>query len=98
MIDKGADLKMETVDAYGHNLFDSGGVFSVSYDFVKTVKTPLLLMDGNDLAHPKVTSDEIAELLPNIERIERWRDEDVVASATEAMRAFLRKHTPVGVR
>ena len=98
LIAKGADLTTEQVDAYGHNLFDSGGVFSVSYDFVKTVKTPLLLMDGNDLAHPKVTSEEIAALLPNIERVERWRDEDVVASATEAMRAFLRKNTPAGVR
>lgn len=89
---------METVGAYGHGLFDSGGVFAVPYDFVKTVKTPLLLMDGADLAHPKVTSDEIAELLPGIERVERWKNEDVVASATETMRAFLRSHTPAGVR
>ena len=98
LIEKGADLTMETVDAYGHNLFDSGGVFSVSYDFVKTVQTPMLLMDGDDLAHPKVTSVELAGLLPNFERIERWKDEDSVADAREKMRAFLRKHTPAGVR
>ena len=98
LIANGADLTMETVDAYGHNLFDSGGVFSVSYDFIKTIKTPLLLMDGNDRAHPKATSEDIVKLLPSIERVERWRDEDVVASATEATRTFLRKHTPVGVR
>jgi pimeloyl-ACP methyl ester carboxylesterase len=98
LIDKGADLTMETVDAFGHNLFDSGGVFSVSYDFVKTVQTPMLLMDGDDRAHPKATSVELAGLLPNFERIERWKDEDVVADATERMRAFLRKHTPAGVR
>ena len=98
LIDKGADLTKETVDAYGHGLFDSGGVFSVPYDFVKTVTTPLLLMDGADLAHPKITSDEIAELLPGIERVDRWKDEDVVASATETMRTFLRSHTPAGVR
>jgi pimeloyl-ACP methyl ester carboxylesterase len=98
LIEKGADLTPETVDAYGHSMFDSGGVFSVSYDFVKTVKTPLLLMDGDDRAHPKATSEEIVGLLPNIERVVRWRDEDVVASATETMRAFLRKNTPVGVR
>ena len=98
LIANGADITMETVDAYGHNLFDSGGVFSVPYDFVKTVKTPLLLLDGDDRAHPKVTSDEIAELLPGIERVVRWKDEDVVASATETMRTFLRSHTPAGVR
>jgi pimeloyl-ACP methyl ester carboxylesterase len=98
LIEKGANLTMETVDAFGHSLFDSGGVFSVSYDFVKTVKTPLLLMDGDDRAHPKATSEDIVKLLPNIERVVRWRDEDVVASATEAMRSFLRKNTPAGVR
>jgi pimeloyl-ACP methyl ester carboxylesterase len=98
LISKGADVTSETVDAYGHNLFDTGGVFSVPYDFVKTVKTPLLLMDGDDRAHPKATSVEIAELLPGIERVERWRDADVVASATERMRAFLHANTPSGVR
>lgn len=98
MIADGADLTMETVDAYGHTLFDSGGVFSVSYDFVETITTPLLLMDGNDRAHPKATSEDIVTVLPSIERVERWRDDDVVISVTEAMRTFLRKHTPVGVR
>jgi pimeloyl-ACP methyl ester carboxylesterase len=98
LIDRGADVTTEQIDAYGHNLFDSGGVFSVPYDFVKTVKTPLLLMDGDDKAHPKVTSEEIVELLPNIERVVRWKDEDVVASATETMRSFLRANTPAGVR
>jgi len=98
LIDKGADVSMETVDAYGHNLFDSGFVFSVSKEFVKSVKTPLLLLDGNDRAHPKATSVEIAELLPGIERLERWREEDVVAEATERMRSFLRANTPSGVR
>lgn len=98
LIEKGADLSMETVDAYGHSLFDTGFVFSVSTEFAKTVTTPMLLMDGNDRAHPKATSVELAGLLPNFERVERWREEDAVADATEAMRAFLRKHTPAGVR
>jgi pimeloyl-ACP methyl ester carboxylesterase len=98
LIAKGANLTTEQVDAYGHNLFDPGFVFSVDQEFVKTIKTPLLLLDGDDLAHPKVTSVELAGLLPGLERVERWKEPEVVAEATEKMRSFLRRHTPAGVR
>jgi pimeloyl-ACP methyl ester carboxylesterase len=98
LIAKGANITPEQVDAYGHNLFDSGFVFSVTPEFVKTIKTPLLLLDGDDRAHPKATSVELAALLPNMPRVERWKEPDVVESATETMRAFLRQHTPAGVR
>jgi len=98
LIANGAKFDAATVDAYGHSLFDAGGVFSVPMDFLKSIQTPMLLLDGDDRAHPKVTSDEVAALLPNVERVERWRDQDVVAEATERMRDFLRRHTPAGVR
>jgi pimeloyl-ACP methyl ester carboxylesterase len=98
LIANGANVTMEQVDAYGHNLFDPGFVFSVDQAFVKTITTPLLLLDGDDLAHPKATSVELAGLLPSMERVERWRDSDVVADATERMRSFLHRHTPAGVR
>jgi hypothetical protein len=97
LIESGARLDMATVDAFGHGLFDSDFVFSVSRDFVRTVQTPMLLLDGNDVAHPKITSDEVAALLPNVERVERWKEPDVVAEATERMRTFLRAHAPAGV-
>jgi pimeloyl-ACP methyl ester carboxylesterase len=98
LIAKGANTTMEQVNAYGHNLFDTGGVFSVPMDFVKTIETPLLLLDGDDKAHPKITSVELARELPGMERVERWKEPDVVASATETMRSFLHRHTPAGVR
>src|SRR5918911_2702345 len=83
LIANGAQLDAATIDAYGHTLFDTGGVFSVPLDFLKTIQTPMLLLDGNDRAHPKATSDQVAALLPNVERVERWRDEDVVPEVTE---------------
>jgi pimeloyl-ACP methyl ester carboxylesterase len=98
LIANGANLKLEDVDAFGHNLFDGDFVFSVSRDFVKTVQTPMLLLDGDDRAHPKATSEEVARLLPNVERIERWRDPESAPAATERIRDFLRAHTPSGVR
>ncbi len=98
LIDKGADLSMDTVEAFGHALFDSGFVFSVSRDFLRTIRTPMLLLYGNDRAHPRGISVEVASLLPNVELVERWRDPDVVPEVTERMRRFLQAHEPVSAR
>jgi pimeloyl-ACP methyl ester carboxylesterase len=95
LIEKGASFAMADVDAFGHGLFDSGFAFSVDREFLKTIKTPLLLLDGDDKPHPKSTSEEIAALVPGVQRVEKWRDEASVASATERMREFLRANTPV---
>ncbi len=92
LIDRGADFGMDAVDAFGHALFDAGFVFSVTRDFLRTVQTPLLLLFGNDRAHPRGVSVEVASLLPNVEHIERWRDPDVVPEVIDRMRSFLRAH------
>ena len=83
---------MDTVDAFGHGLFDAGFVFSISRDFLRTVRTPLLLLFGNDRAHPRGVSVEVGSLLPNVEQIERWRDPEVVPEVIGRMRSFLRAH------
>ncbi|MFN0072238.1 MAG: alpha/beta fold hydrolase [Chloroflexota bacterium] len=93
LISKGASFTAAVVDTFGHGLFDSGFVFSVDREFLRTVTTPLLLLDGNDRAHPKGISVEVAGLVPGIERVEEWRDDASVASATERMRQFLRVHS-----
>jgi pimeloyl-ACP methyl ester carboxylesterase len=98
LIEGGAKFDMETVEAFGHALFDSGFVFSVSRDFLKTIQTPMLLMNGNDRAHPLGVSLETAALLPNVQVIERWRDPDVVPEVTERMREFLKANQPTGAR
>jgi pimeloyl-ACP methyl ester carboxylesterase len=92
LIDKGAQLDMETLDAFGHGLFDSDFVFSVSRDFLKSVQTPLLLLYGADHAHPHGVSVELDHLLPQAEAIERWHDPEVVPEVTERIRTFLKTH------
>jgi len=47
---------------------------------------------------PFLLDVEVGSLLPNVEIVERWREPDVVAEATERMRSFLQAHTPVLVR
>jgi pimeloyl-ACP methyl ester carboxylesterase len=92
LIDEGATFDAATVDRFGHGLFDSGFVFSADRDFLKSIETPLLLLYGNDRAHPRGVSVELAGLLPNVETIERWKDPDAAPAAQEQMRAFLRRH------
>jgi pimeloyl-ACP methyl ester carboxylesterase len=92
LIDKGARFNLDTLNAFGHAMFDPGFVFSVSRDFLKSAQTPFLLLYGNDRAHPRGVSTEVASLLPHVESIERWRDPDVVRDVTERMRAFLKTH------
>jgi pimeloyl-ACP methyl ester carboxylesterase len=92
LIDKGAGFDMRDVDAFGHGLFDSGFVFTASRDDLKRFQTPLLLLYGDDRAHPHGISVEVAGLLPNVETIERWKDAEVVAQVTEQMRRFLQSH------
>jgi pimeloyl-ACP methyl ester carboxylesterase len=94
LIASGAATDMATIDAFGYGLFGSEFVFSVPRDFVATIRTPMLLLDGNDRTHPKRVSAELAESLQDVERIERWKDHRSAAAAQERMRSFLHAHVP----
>ena len=87
------DITSEQVQAFGDAMWSGDFVFSVSRDFVRTVTTPLLILEGNDMAHPREIGLELASLLPNVEYLERWRaPEDVVPQAIERVRGYLKKH------
>src|SRR6266536_2133441 len=57
----------EAVQKFGHNMFGGEFVFSVSREFVRRCRTPVLLQPGSDKPHPAETSAEIAKLAPNLE-------------------------------
>jgi pimeloyl-ACP methyl ester carboxylesterase len=69
-------------------------VFNVTRDFVRTVKTPLLILRGDDDYHPAETSEQIAELAPNAEMIKEWKTPEVVRGTVERVRKFLKSHRP----
>ena len=94
LIDTGAPFSSEDVDRFGHSLFDSGFVFTATSETLKNMQTPMLLLYGDDRAHPRGVSEEVASLLPNLEVIQKWRDEAAAPQATERMRAFLHAHEP----
>ena len=80
--------------AFRENMYGGDFVFNVDRDFVKRCRIPMLVLMGSDLYHPSVTSREIAELAPNAELIERWKEPEVVESTVARVRSFLLQHTP----
>ncbi len=69
-------------------------VFSVSREWLATCRTPLLVLPGNDDFHPPEIAHEIARIAPNAELLEDWRSPEAKPRTVEAVRSFLRRHTP----
>lgn len=82
------------LEAFYQNLYGPGFVYSADRDFVASVRTPCLVLAGNDDAHPRPISDEIAKLLPNADYILEWKDGAPLEAARARARAFLAQHTP----
>jgi pimeloyl-ACP methyl ester carboxylesterase len=80
--------------AFRERMYGGDFVFNVSRDFVRDCSTPLLILAGSDLYHPAAISREIAELAPDVELIERWKEPEVVNGVVVRVRRFLSEHTP----
>jgi pimeloyl-ACP methyl ester carboxylesterase len=75
-------------------MYGTDFVFNVSREFVRSCKTPMLILCGSDDYHPTETSKEIAALAPNAELIETWKTPDAIGAAVKRVREFLSSHTP----
>ncbi|MXY55112.1 MAG: alpha/beta hydrolase [Gammaproteobacteria bacterium] len=83
----------ETWSSFRSNMFDHEFVYNVSREFVASCQTPLLVLMGSDPYHPEATSREIAELAPNAQLIEAWKNADADGTV-EAVVEFLKANTP----
>jgi hypothetical protein len=64
-------------------------VYSVSREFVRSCRTPMLVLPGNDRAHPHEIGVEVAELAPNAEMIDPWKEPpEILSAALERIRGF----------
>jgi len=72
-------------------------VFTVSRDFVRTIKTPLLIAPDDVPAHPYKVAMEVAHLAQNAEvTIYPWKDsQEHIDEVVEHARRFLKKHAPL---
>jgi pimeloyl-ACP methyl ester carboxylesterase len=77
------------------NLYGPLFVYSVTRDFVRSCTTPMIVLPGNDLAHPFEIAKELAELAPNAEFIPEWKEGAARESAFARVREFLRANRPV---
>ncbi len=85
-----------TARAFGEKM--CGGkdfVLSVTRDFVKSCKTPMVVMPGDTLDHPRVIAEELVSLAPHMEMISQWRyPSSATPAAVAELKKFLKKHTP----
>jgi pimeloyl-ACP methyl ester carboxylesterase len=89
-----SSLALADVIALGDRMFTPEFVHSVTREFVAGCQTPMLLLPGNDTAHPAATSDEVLRLAPRIEYLKVWKGEGRAYSAL-CVRDFLRRSTPL---
>jgi pimeloyl-ACP methyl ester carboxylesterase len=90
------DVTMAEIERYLHGLYRSYPefIYSVSRDFARGCKTPILVLPDETPAHPLVASVEVASLCPNAEiTVFPWRDPPELKTQTiNRVRRFLRAH------
>jgi pimeloyl-ACP methyl ester carboxylesterase len=75
------------------NLFGSDNLlWSVPDTFLPTIETPMLVLQGDDVYHPRRASQQLAAAAPRATLIERWKEAADQPSARAAVDAFLATH------
>jgi len=87
-------LNEAAIAAFGHNMWDSGFVFSVDRAFAKACPAPTFLLPGTDIPHPAATSTELAAVLPGVEVLTDWRGPEHLREQEMRVVSFLKRHTP----
>ena len=93
------DLTMATIEQYLHNLYRERPdfVYSVSRDFARSCRTPMLVLPDEIPSHPLQSSIDVASLCPNAEiTVFPWKEPpELKARTIERVRSFLRAHVPM---
>jgi pimeloyl-ACP methyl ester carboxylesterase len=92
------DVTMATVDAFLKKMYGANPdfVFTVTRDFVRGCKTPILVLPDDVSAHPYAVAMESARLAPNSQvSLYPWKDpKDLVPLAVRHVRTFLKANQP----
>jgi pimeloyl-ACP methyl ester carboxylesterase len=81
-------------DTFGDNMYGGDFILSVDRSDVAACRTPMLIFMGDDGYHPQATSRELATLAPNATLVERWKDDEHLATTDATIKQFLAQHTP----
>ncbi len=89
-------VSMDAIEKYLHDLYrvQPDFVYSVSRDFAKSCRTPMLVLPDDVDAHPLVTSVDLASLCPNAEiTVFPWKDPpELKARTIDRARSFLKRY------
>ncbi|PWU07673.1 MAG: alpha/beta hydrolase [Terriglobia bacterium] len=92
------DVTMETVEKFLTRMYRTNPdfVFTVTRDFVRNCRTPVLILPDDIPAHPYAVAMEAAMLAPNSEvSIFPWKEpKERIPLAVRQIRSFLRAHRP----
>ena len=93
------DVSMETIEKYLHNLYvvQPDFLYSVSRDFIKNCRTPMLVLPDDVPGHPLQTSIDVASLAPNAGiTVFPWKEPEELRQRTiDRVRCFLKAHFPM---
>jgi len=67
-------------------------LWSVPDSILRAVETPILVLQGDDVYHPRRASQQLAALAPNATLVERWKDPADQPAARATVDAFLAEH------
>lgn len=99
LCERNPNITMDKVHEFLTSMYTERGdfVFTVSRDFVRSLKTPLLIAPDNVPAHPYEVAMEVAGLSPNSETtIFPWKDsQGHIDEVVEHALRFLKAHQPI---
>ncbi len=91
-----ADAYIDLIERYADAIWpDRPPYFSVDEAFVRSCETPLLILPGSDVFHPTSIAEQICRDAPNARCLDvDCRSEAKLPDTIEAVRSFLKEHTP----
>jgi hypothetical protein len=101
LVKRRPDITMDMVQKFLTKMYRNNPdfVFTVTRDFVRNCKTPVLILPDDIPAHPYKVAMEAAMLAPNAEvSIYPWKEpKERIPLAVRQIRSFLRAHRPASV-
>jgi pimeloyl-ACP methyl ester carboxylesterase len=99
LVKRRPEIATDTVDKFLTKTYrtDADFVFTVTRDFVRNCKTPVLILPDDIPPHPYAVAMEAAMLAPNAEvSMFPWKEpKERIPLAVRQIRSFLRAHRPV---
>ena len=98
LVKRRPDITMEQVEKFLTRMYRTNPdfVFTVTRDFVRNCRTPVLILPDDIPAHPYAVAMEAAMLAPNAEvSMFPWKEpKERIPLAVRQIRSFLRAHRP----